>query len=158
MPPPSVPITPTDDPPLYFVDPHPLPDAPPTPVAEPSPPFASTPVVFDVGAVFDDVFVDVFQFSHVSPPAVPAVLATVAPVPAAPHEKKAEPLGVNAKFSLIETAPPPPPRPLFPPFAARPPPPPAPITMTRFCADISAGMAHVPVPVRRIYFVMCEPK
>jgi hypothetical protein len=114
--------------------------------------------VIEVGAVFDDVLVDVFQFSHVSPPAVPAVLAAVAPVPPAPHAKKADPLGVNAKFSLIETAPPPPPRALFPPFVARPPAPPAPITITRFCADISAGIDHVPDPVKRMYFVMCEPR
>jgi hypothetical protein len=43
-------------------------------------------VVLDVGAVLEEVLVDVFQFSHVSPPVVPAVFAAVAPTPLEPME------------------------------------------------------------------------
>jgi hypothetical protein len=59
------------------------------------PPFASTPVVSDVGAVFDDVLLAVFQFNQQSVAVPPAVFAVVAPVPAVPQLKNADPLAVN---------------------------------------------------------------
>jgi hypothetical protein len=55
-------------------------------VVDAPPPLARTPVVFEVGAVLDEVLVEVFQFNHVSPPDVPFVLDAVAPTPAEPTE------------------------------------------------------------------------
>jgi hypothetical protein len=76
-------------PPEKTVVPKPEADAPPAALplfAPPAPPLARTPVVFEVGAVLEEVRLDVFQFSQVSPPATPFELDDVDVTPPLPIE------------------------------------------------------------------------